>query len=214
MQVHIPLAIICILLCLLPFNEKFRRNWILPICIILITVYMAIRYDYGLDYWSYYTGFTAEEHRTEWNEPLFWLFGSIFPKYYQFISAISCLSMIAVYYIVRNCISESYYALFFLFFFCIPGMSFTMMTALRSVMAFVFLSYGIYKYYIKNYNIGLYLLFVIIASLFHNSALLFIFLPILCSFVMKINPSVVFITFIVFSIFSLFFSVIDILFVV
>lgn len=202
MQIHIPLAIICILLCLLPFSEKFRRNWILPICIILITIYMAIRYDYGLDYWSYYTGFINEERRSEFNEPLFWLFCSIFPKYYQVIAAISCFLMAIIYFIVKNCVPERYYALFFLFFFCIPGMSFTMMTALRSVMAFVVLSYGIYKYYIKKFNIGLYLLSVIIASLFHNSALFFIILPVLCRFVLKLDPSIVFISFIVFSFFS------------
>lgn len=202
MQVHIPLLIICVLLCLLSFKPDKRKKWILPICFLLITVYMAIRYDYGLDFWSYYRGFQGTERRTESTEPLYWFFNSLFPKYYLLIATISVLLMATVFVIVKKYVIPKYYALFFLCFMCIPGQSFTMMTALRSDLAFVVLAYGLCRYYIEEKKIGMYLLFVVIASLFHNSVMVFAFVPLLEKLILKANPSVIFGLFIVFSVFS------------
>lgn len=202
MQVHIPLLIICVLLCVLPLKKERRKNIILPICFIMITVYMAIRYDYGLDFWSYYYGFLGENQRTFSTEPLYWWFNTLFSKYYQLIAAISVLIMVTIFFLVRKFVPEKFYSLFFLCFLCIPGQSFSIMTALRSDMAFVVLAFGLYKFYIKRKNYALYFLTVIIASLFHNSAAIFIIVPLLDRFILKVNPIVFFCSFIVFSIFS------------
>ena len=203
MQVHIPLLILCVVLCLFPSkNGTFREKWIMPICMLLITVYMAIRYDYGLDFWSYYRSFTSGDYRTEDTEPLFWLFMDIFPKYYQLIAAISIALMVTIFSWVKKFVNNQWYWLFFICFMCIPGMSWQMMSALRTVMAFVVLSFGIYQYYIKQTRVGLYIISVIAATLFHSSAMIFIILPFISNLVLKINPRVFFAAFLLFSVFS------------
>lgn len=202
MQVHIPLVIVCVVLCLFPFKSKWKKVLIMPICMLMITVYMAIRYDYGLDYWAYYNGFTEKEHRTGVTEPLFWFFSSLFPKYYMLIATSSILMMCAVYSWVKKYIFPEYYALFFMCFMCIPGMCFTMMTAIRTGMAFVVLSWGFYRYYINKQNLGVYSLVVIFAAMIHNSAIVFIIIPVIGALIMRIKPMIIFIIFLVFSIFS------------
>lgn len=168
----------------------------------MITVYMAIRYDYGLDFWSYYMGFVGSERRTEYTEPLYWLFNSFFTKYCQLIAAVSIILMVAVFFIVRKYVRDKYYGLFFLCFLCIPGLSFTSMTALRSDLAFVFLAWGLCRYYIEKQNTVMYLLFVVLATMFHNSVVVFVLVPILGKVILKANPYVIFGLFIVFSFFS------------
>lgn len=203
MQVHIPLLILCVLLCLIPSKHgTFREKWIMPLCMLLITVYMAIRYDYGLDFWSYYNAFFSETTRTEVSEPLFWLFAHAFSKYYQLVAASSIALMIAIFFWVKKYIPYQWYSLFFLCFMCIPGMCFSMMTAMRTVMAFVVMTWGLYKYYIKSNRVGLFVVTVIIATLFHNSAIFFLLLPLITNAIWKVKPFVFFVIFIIFSLFS------------
>ena len=202
MQVHIPLLIICLILCLLPLKEKWREKWILPICILLITVYMAIRYDYGLDFWSYYLAWSDTEHRTGVTESLFWLFSSIFPQYYMLVAATSILLMGAIYFWVKKFIPPQYYALFFLCFMCIPGMCFSMMTAMRSVMAFVIVTWGIYNYYIKSERLALYSSVVLVATLMHNSVIVFLLFPFIGHLIIRVKSYLVFVILIFFTIFS------------
>ena len=204
MQVHIPLLIICVILSILPTKGAFKEKWLMPLCMLLITIYMAIRYDYGLDFWSYYNSFIDGKHghRTSYTEPIYWLFSSMFTKYYQLVASVSIALMLAVYFWVRKLVPHRWYWLFFLCFMCIPGQSFAMMTAMRTSLAFAIISFGIYRYYIKETNWILYIFTVLIATMCHNSAIIFILIPILYTFVLRINPSIFFALFLLFSVFS------------
>lgn len=163
---------------------------------------MAIRYDYGLDFWSYYDSFTSNDHRTGNTEPLFWLFSSLFSKYYQLVAAISCAVMIVDFFWVKKYVPNQWYWFFFLCLMCLPGLSWTMMTALRSDMAIVIISCGLYRFIIKKQDYRLFYLTVLIATLFHNSAIFFLVVPIFSKIIWKVNPLVFFILFIVFSFFT------------
>ena len=65
MFIQFSICLFIILICWLVKDERKKQQIVLPLAFIAITVFFAIRYDYGLDYWSYYnyydTGRTLEE---------------------------------------------------------------------------------------------------------------------------------------------------------
>lgn len=212
---QLSIMLICVLLCLLP-NKEFRirrksnknvvtivernnlRTWyILPLCFLIITVFYAIRYDYGFDYWSYYerfsTGWTQRQFESGSSETLFYLFMNSFDLYFNFIIAHTLILMATLFYMTRKYCDFRYYALFFFVFMAFSEMSSNMISALRTTMAACILWIGLDLFYVNKKKWLPFIGVVIFAFFFHTSAIVFLVLPIMHFFVMKVRPRTMFI---------------------
>lgn len=169
-------------------------------------VFFAIRYGFGLDYWSYYDLFTNEIHsRTHGpEEPLFYSFMWLFPKYYIFVIAHTAFLFICLYYIsYKNIASEYYYLLFFLLLFN-PDMILNMTSAMRSSMAACVIWVFTYLFLIKKTNILLYEIGVLVATGFHTSAAFLAVLPIALYLIKLVQGRTLFIVLMILNVLSMF----------
>lgn len=180
---HIIITLIVILLCLIPNNRKNRRKkWILPLSFLIVTVFLAIRYNYGFDYPSYQDLFTRGVTSTSYrdnSEVLFYRMMHLFEHFYQFVIVYTVLIMGMLFVLVRKYCNEKYYALFFFMFMLMSSMSINLMSAMRSSMAAVVIWVAIYFFYLKHKRWLPYVAVVVVASGFHLSALVFLILPFL-----------------------------------
>lgn len=212
---QLSIMLICVLLCLLPNKEfKIRRKanknvmtivehnnlrvkYILPLCFIIITTFFAIRYDYGLDYWNYYErysqGWTERQFGSGSSEFLFYLFMNSFDSYFSFIIVHTIILMIILFYLTRRYCDYRYFALFFFIFLAFYELSVNLISVLRTTTAAFIIWIGLDLFYIRA-NKWLPLVGVIaFAFFFHTSALVFLVLPIMHFFVMKVKPRPMFI---------------------
>ena len=207
MVVHLSLMIFIILLNLLPLKNGNRKKKILPISFLLIAVYFAIRYNYGLDFFRYYRGFISNTEEYFESEVLFSRFLALFPYYYQFVIAYALIVIGSLYYIVRRYVTEDFYAVFFLLFFCMSGMSFNMLSAYRSTMAACIIWLGIDFFYLRKKILPLFIAMVVFASFFHNSAIVFVILPLLLFIIDKTDWKIAFFILIIVNLLSMSFSI-------
>lgn len=179
MIVHISILLFLLFINLLPPNYIDRKKYILPFSFIIITVYWAIRYDYGLDYWNYYTLFydEAEDYITGFGERLFFSFTHIFKHYYQVIIAESIILGITFFHIVKKYVSEEYYWLFFFSLFAVYSFHFNIISAQRSSMAACILYWAYEWFFVERKKWLLFFVAVFLAANFHTSALLFAIVP-------------------------------------
>ena len=205
---HIIVALIAILLCLIPDNANNRRSkYLMPLAFAIVTVFWAIRYNYGLDYVEYQNMFERGDTSTAWRdnkETFFYLFLNSFQYFYQFVIAFTLLVMGCLFIWVRKFCNEKYYAIFFIMFMFMNAMSYSMMSAMRSTMAAVVLWVALYFFYIKKKNWILYSLLVFAASGFHLSVISFLVLPIADLVIPKVKGIFIFYFLIGCFIFSLF----------
>lgn len=194
MEVHIIISLIVVLLNLIPNKNKNRKNVILPFSFIIIAVYLSIRYNYGPDYYSYkesfYSGTLLKEKGT--GEMFFYQLMHLFNRYYMFIIFHTLVILFTLFHLVRRYMNQKYYSLFFFIFLTMSGMMFTMISALRSTTAACVIFWGIHLFYLKRKNVLGYLFFVIIASLFHTSALVFLIIPIFDKIYKAFNHRIIF----------------------
>lgn len=179
MTTHLAILVFLILLCLLIKDEKKRYKFLLPISFLVVTIYMGIRYDYGLDYWSYYYSFDSESDELfRRGERYFIKLLRFFPYYYQFILFQSVVVIGFLFWLVKRKVSPNVYIVFFILLFTMNGMIFNMMSALRSTFAACFiwmaLEYGIFS----GRRLVIYYSLVTVALLFHTSAVVFYVLPV------------------------------------
>lgn len=185
------ITLIAILLCLIPNSKKNRRKkWFLPLSFMVITVFLAIRYNYGLDYPSYLElfsrGATSTSYRGD-SEVLFYRMMHLFPHFYQFVIAYTVLIMGMLFLMVRKYCNEKYYAFFIIMFMLMPAMCLNLMSAMRSSMAACVIWLGIYLFYLKQKRWILYMMIIVVASGFHLSALVFLLLPLLDILVNRVS---------------------------
>lgn len=191
------------------FRKRTKKD-ILLVSFLVVFVYWAIRYDYGLDYWNYYDYFNRgiDEWKHGLGEILF--FRGILPlfeKYYQLIIFTSGVIAFTLYYMVKKNVLPITYWIFFLFFFSVHSFHFNLISTMRSSLAACVLIWGYYLGYFKGKNRHiLYLLFLIAAGLIHSSAFVFIVVPIYFKLFSRFSGKFIFISLCVASIFSLFFS--------
>lgn len=192
---HITVAIVAILLCLIPDKNNRRKKYMLPLSFLIVTVFFAIRYNYGLDYMSYQNLFDMSESSTSWRddkETFFYIVMNRFGHFYQFVIFHTVLFMTGLFLWVRKYCNEKYYALFFLMLMFMQSMSYNLMSSMRSTMAACILWGALYFFYIKKKNWFFYSLVIIIASGFHLSILSFIILPFVDYLFPKIKGIVLF----------------------
>lgn len=180
MKVHLVLLIILLLLNIIPEKTVDRKKIILPFSFILVLIYWAIRYDYGLDYWNYYNAFYSKvfDDNHYIKERLFYLFFYSFKAYYKFVIVESVITAVTLFYFVRKYIPTTYYCLFFLLLFAVPGLHFNLISTMRSDMAAFVLFWAYEFFYISKKRWVLFIVSVLVAVQFHNSAMSFIIVPI------------------------------------
>ena len=115
MQTYLSVLFSILFLNILPFGDKKRTRVILPISFLILWVFLAFRYNYGVDYINYNHLFYAPELFEEniKSEPLFWNIFKSFEYYYQFIifqATVICLTFyyFAKKYIKRACYTANY----------------------------------------------------------------------------------------------------------
>jgi len=199
MFIQYTICVLIILLFWMTKNEKRKRNFILPLSFLIITVFFAIRYNYGLDYWSYYkyyeTGRTVEEVGGEirgTGETWFYHFMNFFPRFSDFIIAHTIFVFSSLYYVTRKWMSSQYYPLFFFLILTMSVLCFNWISALRSTMAASVLWIAFDLFYIEKKRWLPYMGMVVAASFFHTSALIFLILPLLDILILKVQPIVLF----------------------
>ena len=197
-------------MCWFTKDENRKRNLILPMAFLAITVFFAIRYDYGLDYWGYFnyyeSGRTVEGDNRGTGEALFYSFMNFFPKYTYFIIAHTIIVFSILYIVTRKYLLPKQYPLFFFLILTMSVLSFNWISALRSTMAAAILWIGLDLFYIKKKRWVPFVGIVILAGFFHTSALFLLLLPFLDFIIEKSNPLLLFIILIVGLISSLFFT--------
>lgn len=208
MLVHLFLLTILIVLNLIPDRVVDRKRFILPLSFLLILLYWALRYDYGLDYWDYYSSFydgTEGKLHRGFGERGYYAFSGLFNKFYQVIIAQSIIVMASLFHLVRKYIPPQCYWLFFLLFFLTPRFHFVMISALRNSLSACVLFWAFDYCYIEKKRWILFALLVFLASLIHTTAIVFFLFPIYHLFSSRLKGKAVFIGLIVLDILSLFF---------
>lgn len=192
---HIIVGIIAIFLCLISDKNNRRTRFMLPFSFAIVTLFFAIRYNYGLDYVSYHNMFEMGDTSTSWRdnqESTFYIVLNSFSHFYKFVIFYTVLIMAGLFLWVRKYCNVKYYALFFVMFMFMQSMSYNMMSAMRSTMAAFILWVALYFFYIKRKNWVLYVLFLVLASGFHLSVLSFLVLPVVDLIVPKLKGSYLF----------------------
>jgi len=189
MQTYLLVLFSILLLNILPLDDKKKVKVILPISFLILWVFLAIRYNYGVDYITYHELFYGYKNydRSMENEPLFWWLMSQFDYYYIFIIFQTTAICLTVYYFVQKYIPSQYYWLFFLIFMCHSGMMFTITTAIRSGFAAIVFMWGTEFFYLRKFRPLLYLFSIYLAYLFHNSAILLLLFPFADYIIKKIS---------------------------
>lgn len=207
MVVHFLITFSIVLLNILPLGAKLRKNIILPFSFIVLFVYWAIRYEYGQDYWHYYDIFYGNMVMTDYGtgDVLFFMFfNPLFDRYWQAIVGQSAFIMITLYVFARKYIPTNSYWLFFLLFLATGGFHFSLISALRSSLAAGIMYWGFSLAVIDKNRPLLYCVFVVIASLFHTSALVLLIFPIIKYVIIRMNTKTILILLFFSNVFAMF----------
>lgn len=187
MNVYIPLGIILVLLCLLFKDNKRATRFLFGFCFLIIFLFLAIRYEFGPDYFSYRNIYERGEHGISLSdylkadsriEPAFLYYLQLFPKYTLFIITNSLLWVGALFLLYKKYIDQRYLWVLLLYIFsdvnCIINNSVAMRTSMAAICfipAFYLLLKGKKIYYVA---------LVLLGASFHQSTLplvLFALLP-------------------------------------
>ena len=205
MQIHLSLLVIILLLNLMPEKWADRKKFILPFSFLMVLVYWAIRYDYGLDYWNYYNMFYSGrqvERTGTFGERWFYIFTHLFKFYYQTIIAESIIIAVSLFHLVRKYISPKVYWLFFLLLFIVTGFHFNLISAQRTAMAAVIVYWAFDLFYITHKRWMPFILMILAATMFHTSAIVFIIFPGLYLFLRNVSGHSLFIALVIAAVLS------------
>lgn len=177
-------------------DDKKRTKYILPLGFIIITIFFALRYEYGNDYWHYYqrwdSGRLVEGDNRGTGETLFYQFMQLFDHYYKFVIVHTLIFCSIMFYLVRRYIAPKYYALFFFLFMTMATMSYNMMSAMRSTMAACILWIAFDLFYIRKTRWLPFVGMVVLSGFFHTSALMFLLIPFIDRGMRIIKPNILF----------------------
>lgn len=174
MLIHFLILLIVIIINLVPKNEVWRKEKALPVSFAIITGFLAIRYNYGTDYLSYYDIFYYNANYSEVTnyEWIFWKIFFSFHKFYQFVIFHTLAICGTLFYFVRKYVPPKYYALFFLLFLTNVGMVYNMIAAMRSGLAACAFLWSTELFLLRRKNLLLYAISIYFCSAIHQSAIL------------------------------------------
>lgn len=177
-------------------DDKKRTKYILPLGFIIITIFFALRYEYGNDYWHYYqrwdSGRLVESDNRGTGETLFYQFMQLFDHYYKFVIVHTLIFCTIMFYLVRRYIAPKYYALFFFLFMTMATMSYNMMSAMRSTMAACVLWIAFDLFYLRKTRWHPFIGMVVLSGFFHTSALMFVIVPLIDRGMRLVKPKMLF----------------------
>jgi len=155
----------------LPYiNKKYPSH---IITFIILFLFLALRYDYGNDYMSYYYIHEAVNYGLSvWgeNDILYKTLNLLIPNYYWFITVISLFYIIVIYCLIKNNLQANKYWFATLILLINPYLFLIHLSSLRQTIAICFFILAVI-FGIKR-NIFMYYLFNIVAIGFHSSAIL------------------------------------------
>lgn len=168
------LNLVCTTIPIIVSNKKRGLIW----SMIILFLFLALRYNFGNDYPAYYTSFydgndILEDSQVEvgykWLTILFKPFG-----FFIFIIWWSAFYIIALYKTIRRYVPEEYYWLVIMSIISNADLVFFGASAIRQTLALCLFLFSLP--FLEKKKIIPYSILIIIASLIHQSAILFIFL--------------------------------------
>jgi transmembrane protein EpsG len=176
------------------YIAKFKnQEWGLKLSFTFIFIFLALRYNFGNDYESYYSIFNyiAQDNQNAISylhlEPgwklINWLFRDL--GFFSMTVVLALINCIIYYRFIKKYVQVSYYWLAIFFYIFNPNFMLIHSSAMRqsaAIMIFIFSLDYLYKKELIRY-----ILCIAVASLFHYSALLLLPVFLLAFFNKKIN---------------------------
>ena len=156
-------------------KENTKKILLLPFAVLFI--FAALRYDYGNDYMSYaniFKNLTRYDYNLLIGEELFVLLNKISPSYQVMLIVVSLFFLFMVYKLISENVNIEYFGIAFLIFVINPYLFLVNLSAVRQSIAIALFIIAIEFAYKRK--IIPYIIFIAIATLFHNSAI--VLLPI------------------------------------
>lgn len=167
-MVHLILfAIIITAYALKNYREKYQ---VIPF--IILFLFSAVRYQYGNDYNSYLRRFNLIKIGVDSSniENGYEFLNKIFPNFYLLIVALSFFYIAVIYWLIKNNVKKEYIWIS-IFIFCVnPYLFLINLSALRQCIAICL--FVIATEHIIKKNLVKYIAIILLAGLFHQSALL------------------------------------------
>lgn len=139
----------------------------------ILFLFLALRYGYGNDYFGYFSIHTLiNSGGIAWgsNNVLFRLLNIAIPNYYLYITFISLIYMIAIYFLIKKNLKIDLYWIAISILLINPYFFLIHLSGLRQTLAIVFFIFAVH-FGIKR-QMYKYILLVLIAAGFHSSALI------------------------------------------
>ena len=191
MQEYLTVLFILLILNVIPQTNRVKSHFTLPFSFLILWVFLAFRYYYGLDYEAYLLDFsTPKETEVREAEFIFWRFFHSFSHFYQFIIAHTTIVLVTIFYLVRRYVPPRYYAFVFFVFMCHPGIMFNYISAMRSSLASCAFIWIAEFTYIRNKRLLLFIPLILATSFIHKSALMLLAVPAMDLIVDKIKPKI------------------------
>ena len=165
---------------ILAFLARYKQfSWGLRASFILIFIFLALRYNYGNDYKNYLTiylnltNFGLDDISDIMIYEPGWIFINILFQplgYFLMIAAISLVNCLIYYHVISKYVPVKYYwfAIFIYIFY--PGFMLIHLSAMRQSIAIMIFMYSLN--FIIEKKLVRYLLCILMASIFHYSAIL------------------------------------------
>lgn len=169
---------IVITLVVFPRKDSTKANNLL-IAFTLLTFFLSIRYNYGLDYEHYKDFFYYPNNRDRaYSEFLFWKFFFLFSRYQYFIIFHTIIWCGTLYYFCKKYILPRYYWLFLSVVILNNNLMFNYMSAFRSSIAACVVMWSIELFYLRRHLLLQLSIGIIVGSLFHFSTIFLLVFPV------------------------------------
>jgi transmembrane protein EpsG len=156
------------------FLPQLNKNYpVRYIAYILLFLFLALRYDYGNDYMSYFNTFElikAGLISISDTDPLFWLLNVIMPNFYILIAFISLFYISVIANFIEKNLKNNTKWIGILLLLINPYLFLIHLSSLRQTIAI--LIFVLSTKYLINKNLIKYVFTIFIASLFHSSAII------------------------------------------
>ena len=153
-----------------------NKKLCLKFAFFILIIFAVLRYGFGNDYFNYYRSFMdiMSGHSQFVNEPMFTFLTKVFPNYFLLIAVTSLITIIPIYFLIKNYVIDNYKGLA-VFIYCInPYLFLLSLSAIRQMLALSFFIVGIH--FSEKRRIVPYLICIILATTCHISAI--VLLPI------------------------------------
>lgn len=188
MNIYIPLGLILAFICYISSGSSKTSEKFFLFCMTIACGFMAIRYEFGPDYFSYRDIYERDlsfsslsdlfSGSSEYSlEPTFNFILHLFPKFTYFIVFATILWFTANYLFYSKYVEQKYYWFLMLYMFLNMNCILNNSVALRT--SFAAVSFIPAFYFLQNNKRILFILFVALGALFHTSTIALAILVIL-----------------------------------